>query len=307
MSRPDFSGTRLFKYLTPEGAKKTLSTGTLRLSKPSTFNDPFDMHWDDVIGLDFRDFVEQQKIALFELLTSDLDTDSLRKSKSGAKAALIVEAMRNATPEQKAAIKEQLLATPIEKLYDFDSLEKSRHELVNTIKEQMSHHGVFCTTLRHDSLLMWAHYTQMHQGAVLEFRADIDQDSALLASRPVRYSKERPLIYRTPSDLVRRALLMSTQESANDIFERLIYVKSTEWEYEQEYRLAIPDFVKEGADFATLQFYPVELMAIYLGCRMARSDKGELVDLARSVNKSVEVYEAHVSPREYALIFETVI
>jgi Protein of unknown function (DUF2971) len=264
------------------------------------------MRLDEVIGLDFRDFMEQQKIALFELLTGELDENSLRKSKFGAKAALINEAMRKATPEQKNTIKKQLIATPLEELYDFDNLDKSRDELVNTIKEQMSHYGVFCTTLRHDSLLMWSHYTRSHQGAVLEFVADVEKDSALLASKPVRYSKERPLIYRTSSDLVRRALLMSTQESASEILERLIYVKSSEWEYEQEHRLAIPNFVIEGADFATLEFYPVELVAIYFGCRTARSDKRELVGLARSLNNSVEVYEAHVSSREYALVFGNV-
>ena len=119
----------------------------------------------------------------------------LRTSTLGAKAALINEAMRKATPEQKNAIKEQLIATPLEELYDFDSLGKSRDELVNTIKEQISHYGVFCATMRHDSLLMWSHYTRSHQGTVLEFVADVEKDSALLASKPVRYSKERPLIY----------------------------------------------------------------------------------------------------------------
>ena len=133
------SKTRLFKISTPEGAKKTLSTGTLRLSKPSTFNDPFDMRLDDITGLDFKEFLEQQKSALFELLTGKSDAGLLRTSTLGAKAALINEAMRKATPEQKNAIKEQLIATPLEELYDFDSLGKSRDELVNTIKEQISH------------------------------------------------------------------------------------------------------------------------------------------------------------------------
>ena len=296
----------LFKYLTPEGAKKTLSTGTLRLSKPSTFNDPFDMRLDEVMGLDLREFLEQQKIALFELLTGELDVGLLRKSQFGAKAALINEAMRKATPEQKNAIKELLIATPLEDLYSFDSLKKSRDELANIIKEQMSHQGVFCATLRHDSLLMWSHYARSHEGAVLEFVANVEKDSALLASKPVRYSKERPLVYRTSSDLVRRALLMSTQEFAGQILESLIYVKGSEWEYEQEYRLAIPNFVPDGADFAPLEFYPAELIAIYLGCRTAQSDKTELVGLARSLNPGVEVYKARVSPREYALVFENV-
>ena len=99
---------------------------------------------------------------------------------------------------------------------------------------------------------------------------------------------------------------MSSQKYANEILEGIIYVKSSEWEYEQEYRLAIPNFVTEGADFATLEFYPEELVAVYLGCCMTRFDKNELMGLAHSLNNRVEVYEAHISSREYALVFENV-
>ena len=98
--KPDFTKIRLFKYLSAEGAKKTLSTGGLKLSQPSSFNDPFDMRIDEILGLDFKQFAEQQKLVLVELLEA-LDVTTLRASEMGHKAALLKEALRRASPDQK--------------------------------------------------------------------------------------------------------------------------------------------------------------------------------------------------------------
>jgi hypothetical protein len=305
MSRPDFTKIRLFKYLSAATAKKTLSTGGLRLSQPSSFNDPFDMRIDEVLGLDFRQFVEQQKLALIEFLEGP-DGVILRSSELGRKAALIKEALSKASPEQRKTIRDELVATPLEQIYNFESFKKSHNELIGQVQHIVDRCGVFCMTKRHDSLLMWSHYTQSHQGAVFEFGPNVEMDSALCASKPVRYQKERPLIYRNPSDLVRRALAMSTAASADQILDDLVFTKSPEWEYEQEMRLAIPDFVPEGSTYGTLKLEPTELVGVYFGCRITSSDKAELTKLARSVNNTVEIYQAHLSPREYALVFEPI-
>jgi hypothetical protein len=73
---------------------------------------------------------------------------------------------------------------------------------------------------------MWSHYTQHHQGVVFEFSADVANDSALCASKSVRYSKERPLVYKTPADFARRGLTMYSLQAANDIVLDLIFTKS---------------------------------------------------------------------------------
>ena len=296
--------TRLFKYLSPDGAKSTLSTCSVRFSRPSSFNDPFDMRIDEILGLDFRQFAEEQKLALFELLSGELDTSSLRPGELGRKAALINEALRKASPDQKRTIKDELLATPLAQMYDFARIEKSRSELVAKLKELLNRCGLYCMTLRHDSLLMWSHYAQSHQGIVLEFAPDAERDSVLCASRPVRYKKERPLVYRSPSDLVRNSLTMSLEASANQILDNLVFTKSPEWEYEQEFRVAIPTLFSNDSGYRSLKLAPSEFVAVYLGCRIASADKKELIDLARSLNQNVEIYQTQVSSREYALLFE---
>jgi hypothetical protein len=294
---------KLFKYLGIEGAKKTISTNSFKLSVPSTFNDPFDVRLDEILGLDYAQFAEQQKAELFNVLAGKLPDGTLRESEMGRKALVINKMLQSATPDQLAAIRSQLMATPLDQLYDLQSLKAAGDTLLATLKDSMSRYGVLCLAARNDSVLMWSHYAQHHEGAVLEFSPDVARDSALLASRPVQYQLQRPLVYRTPGDLVRRALLMSSEQSANEIVGELIYTKSVEWEYEHEYRLAIPNFVAAGAKSALLEFWPSELVAVYLGCRIKEADKQELKAAAQSLNTKVEVYEARVAPREYALVF----
>jgi len=96
---------------------------------------------------------------------------------------------------------------------------------------------------------------------------------------------------------------MSAEESAERITKELIFTKSPEWEYEQEFRLAIPNFISVDASFNALDFAPTELNAIYLGCRTCSSDGMELIELARSLNERVQIFQAKISYRKYALEF----
>lgn len=305
MVGPDVSHLELYKYLSPDGAKKTLSTRTIRLSRPSEFNDPFDMRLDQALGLDHREFAEEQKRVIVDFIGEELDLSSLRSSKLGTMAGIINMSVKNWSTAKKKSIREELVATPLEDLYDFDSLKNAEVNAVIKLQNNINRYGVFCTTVNNDSLLMWAHYAQSHQGAILAFMPDFKSESILSVSKPMQYTKDRPLLYRTPSDLLRHGLNMSREESARRLMDALIFTKSSEWEYEQEYRLAIPDFIPIDASFNTLSFAPNELSAVYLGCRISSSDKAELIELARLLNEKVGIYQARVAPREYALEFET--
>ena len=58
-------GVALYKYLNYDGAKKTLENGTLKLSSPFAFNDPFDMQLVEALGLEITEFTDQLVPALF--------------------------------------------------------------------------------------------------------------------------------------------------------------------------------------------------------------------------------------------------
>src|SRR5262249_17850696 len=84
---------------------------------------------------------------------------------------------------------------------------------------------MYCLTPHPDSLLMWAHYGEKHEGICLEFDATREFG---LAYR-VAYSDN--LIAITP-DLLRENVALA---------EAMVLTKSSEWKYEDEYRMLARD------------------------------------------------------------------
>jgi DUF2971 family protein len=87
--------------------------------------------------------------------------------------------------------------------------------------------GILSLSMTADNLLLWAHYADEHRGLAVEidpdeseFRTQAPSDHDFQLARSVRYSAQRPLIPET-----------------DDILFEHFFVKSLEWEYEQEYRI----------------------------------------------------------------------
>ena len=53
---------------------------------------------------------------------------------------------------------------------------------------------ILCLSDRNESILMWSHYSDCHQGAVLEFSCVPEVDTPWGAAIPVKYA-EMPLVY----------------------------------------------------------------------------------------------------------------
>ena len=151
---------------------------------------------------------------------------------------------------------------------------------------------------------MWSHYAGAHTGAVLKFNLDATCDSPFLASKPVQYSLKRPLMYRTPDDLIRHCYSLSIEESAGALISDIVFTKSQDWAYEQEYRLAIPDFIPAEASHQALRFRRHELSAVYFGCRISAQDREVLIALAKRLNPTIALFQAETVKREYMLQFK---
>ena len=104
----------------------------------------------------------------------------------------------------------------------------------STIRESyykaLSQMGILCLTVRNDNLLMWAHYCNNHQGVCVRF--DISKDlSTFCFPKRVYYS----------DDYIRLNYLRSYLD--NDLNTHIaIWHKSSDWAYEEEYRVVIPNF-----------------------------------------------------------------
>jgi hypothetical protein len=294
---------KIYKYMPLDGLIKTLDNGTFKLSRPTSFNDPLDMYLQEGLGSSTEEFLESLKQAFHDFISSDVKHDALQNPKYKNMIVLMNEAMKKAGVEGRKVLRQELISTPVTEIYDVPRLKRLNDQVVTYVNESFKYDAVFCSTVDNSNLLMWAHYADKHKGAVLEFTPNREKDSVFLASRRVAYSDARPLLYRNPQDMIMHGLAMSPEESIKKIVNDLVFVKSSEWAYEQEYRLFVPFLIKEGQDFATLKYHSDELSAIYLGCRMGGDTAAAIYNKVMAINSNAKIYVSSLSPREYKLHF----
>jgi hypothetical protein len=156
--------------------------------------------------------------------------------------------------------------------------------------------GVLCLAEIRDSLLMWGHYTDNHEGFVIGFdqnhpffsvRRGPEDEFGFL--RQVKYCRNRP-----------RVTLANT--TSTEWFE----TKSDEWTYEKEWRMLR---VLEGAE-ARLEAVPHPIclfsfptdavVEIIVGLRCPLEVRGRLRTLSEVYSRA-KVFQAQEHPSEYAL------
>lgn len=297
----------IYKYTDSDGAGKILSKCTLRFSRPSKMNDPFDVYIDDLFGMDIKEFVEESGKALFDVIK---DNPQLMSSACNINLneVMPVSNLLNSLPEKELLDFKERIGTI--DLAEFNStfkdiqmnLKTHRDEFANSFKT----YAIFCATKTPKNLLMWAHYAEQHKGAVLGFKADIEKDSFLRLMRPVIYCDERPFIIDGAKKSLNGHLQNNNMARAKEAAEKLLHTKSSQWKYEEEVRLAIPRERNEGESSSDLKFYPSELKELYLGVRMDSSNKERMISLAKSLNPNVAIYDSKLSKRQYGLEFDSI-
>ena len=294
---------KIYKYVSFVGLQKTLSNRTIRLSRPSDFNDPIDMYLQDTHGMDIEPFLEGLNDHFVDFIQGNIDHNSLRDDEHKQMIIMMNEAFKTMPDCKRQDILNELRSPDIQSMYDLPSLKKNKNEFISHLNRHLDRNGVFCSTTDHHNLLMWAHYADSHKGAVIEFTPNRGKDSMFLASRPVIYSSERPLAYNTPHDMIRRGLTMAPEDSAREIVDNLVYTKSSEWSHEEEWRLVVHDVIEDGKEFVVLGYHPEEMTSVFLGCRMDENDRYCIYRLAKLVNPKATVFVASIAPRVFSLDF----
>lgn len=167
------------------------------------------------------------------------------------------------------------------------SLERERQldEYQKIYKEKISRYGVLSLTSNDDvnpllsvsfpekknprtNILMWSHYAKSHSGFVIEFDPGFIPGLEIVK---IEYSNDRG--YLTFEDI----------DDSN--FQNIFYIKSKEWEYEQEYRAVLP--LSEAStvideSFHLFDFNKNSIISITFGCMMDEDKKQEIIDLITS-------------------------
>jgi hypothetical protein len=113
---------------------------------------------------------------------------------------------------------------------------------------------MYCLTPHPDSLLMWAHYAEKHKGVCLEFDA-----------------KQIGNSYRVLYPDLLQAIGPDTLNDPKALLDAVLLSKSSEWAYENEYRILARDKNADPGFLATtdedfLDLLPGALTGIIVGC-----------------------------------------
>jgi hypothetical protein len=153
-----------------------------------------------------------------------------------------------------------------------------------------------CATTRKDSERMWTGYAQNHQGIVLRIQPNVAKDSKFQLFRPVQYRASRPPLYDDTLGFLEGSLFGDQLAKIREIMDKIVYWKTLEWEYEREYRLAIP--VREGEDWNTLAYHPEEITELYLGLVMSKENRDEIIGKAKAVNPNIAIFQTSRSANQ---------
>lgn len=277
----------LYKYLDIDGARLTLGNRCFKHAKPSTFNDTADL---TIRGLFPED--DETALAVIESSFTDILVEHLQEAPS-----CLNEEMRQKVSILQAAFKSNPIAADVIKeakkglpsVYNLEHMKQRHTDFVAEINAFMQDYRILCASSRKDSDRMWQRYAQGHTGVVLKISPNVSKDSKYQLFRPVAYLQTRPTLYESARCFLKESLFGEQQVLIRNALEKIIYAKTLEWEYENEYRLAIP--IRNGEDWQTLSYHPEEIAEIYLGARATDAWKAEVSALAEMVNPHIVIYE----------------
>jgi Protein of unknown function (DUF2971) len=258
----------------------------VRFTEPGDFNDPFE----------FRPYI--QSAASDEVIQDHVESnfDKLLDAQLAQYGALLPSSTRSVLKEFSLLYKPHVLEV-------FRHLEPQvLNSLAPSIDAVLNRSvGVICLSEVPDSILMWGHYTDNHQGFVVGFDSDhpffskrrSEQDEFGFL-RQVSYQRERP-----------RVVLSDTSSPV------WFNTKSDQWAYEKEWRmlrvLSECDCRKENTPFPVCLFaFPEDaVLEIIIGLRSPASLSQRLESLSRAFPRTA-LLKAYENPTDYSLILKKV-
>jgi hypothetical protein len=235
-------------------------------ASPAGFNDPFDCH----IPADYSSATQDQMQSIYE------------------------EAIRAHKPEMRERDIRAWAAAGVR-----SGTHKDRADTVEKFAAVIDHDlGVFCLSEKPDSLLSWAHYASSHSGFCIGFSAeklmqktmeDFQVNGILMPLGRVEYKKAYPLNNR---------FQMTDQEQLR----RAFFIKSYDWQYEQEFRFLSLDHAN-----MSLTLPPESIERVYLGASINPENSKLIIKLLREHQPKANIHQAHPHPSKFELEFEPII
>jgi hypothetical protein len=251
----------LYRFTTIDRAEEIITQGKIFFPSPKDFNDPFDCKFRPVF------------------------TASARKRN---------RFNRNLVRERNPNMPKYLLKRIAKRASSKASFEEAARRLIGRIGSSV---GMLCLTEKNDSVLMWSHYANKHQGVCLQFRGLETLDSPPLR---VVYSNDYPVV-----DLLEyEPFIFGQNETARakqkEVVEHMYLTKAKEWAYEHEWRII--DWAAGRSQSRGLHMLaPDVLVGVILGCQITEGDRDRIMARVRSRDPRLNIYKAVQSSLSFTL------
>jgi hypothetical protein len=128
-----------------------------------------------------------------------------------------------------------------------------------------------------------------HKGIALRIEPNLTKDSIFQRFRPVIYCENRPPLYEDTLEFIAGGLFGDSEIRTREILERIVYTKTSEWAYEEEYRLATP-LRQNEVPWNTMPYHPEELGELFLGLALENNDADQIVNMALKINPKIAIF-----------------
>jgi hypothetical protein len=278
---------KLYKYFAPQRID-VLTHRRIRYTQPGAFNDPFEV----------KPYVAKfADDAAAERTVDQILPEEIRKAyeqlPAEIRAVIPYEAFLKIATQGRESLRGQ-----------FGVMLSQYTPMLRRVMEEKFNEllGILSLTEKPDNLLMWSHYAASHAGFVIGFNSSHDYfDQRKSPSDEFRHL--RKVEYRA----VRPNAPLSELDGI-DVF----LVKSTEWEYEQEWRIMRP--LSDAADtipdepfpICLFEFSPAAVTDVILGARMRDTDRSTIRDALKSSPEfaHVEIFNALPHEIEFKIMLE---
>ena len=227
----------LFRYrLCNEMQIEAFKNDTIYAVTADKFNDPYDT----LVRYD------QEGIKLY--VNSVMSCETLEAMKAEfAKGNDLPDEVKQIIPEDMIAFLKNALSSIDDVSVLKDNIEESRRQMINNIETffpiltEMAkrYSAMACFSESIESVLMWSHYANSHQGFALEydFRPTLGKPIKDVGLYPVIYDKERMDVSLYMGWSFLRLLGVEANNPDITAYLKIALHKSSIWEYEQEWRL----------------------------------------------------------------------
>ena len=262
----------IYKYRSWDDAfhKKMLTHNELYIPTPNELNDPFDCK----INYNYGFLKDENKP--IEFVENMIEKHYTKLNEKGYNILELSKKLNN-----------QIL---------YDLIELQKQSDLNRDKLRDKHQGVVSFSIIWFNLLMWSHYSNNHKGFCLGFKTEhLINSKKFNNGGYVKYDDNYPELNPMNDDNIMNMFSM-------------LYHKTKDWEYEQEYRMTkLFGFNENQTEFENqkkIWFENDTISEVILGLKMTNEDKSEILSICK--NKGVKVYQIKEVPYKFELSREEV-